>query len=325
MGFPLISVALCTRNGTPYLRAQLILAQTLLPMQIVLCDDASTDATVALAREVLDGSAVALRVIENAQPLGVTANFERAILACESPLVVLCDQDDVWIPTRLERAAQLFESRPGLELVHSDATLIDGEGRILSATLFGALSVGPTQVAAIHAGAALELLLRRNLVTGATMMIRRSLAERATPFPSAWLHDEWLATVAAATGEVDVINEQLIAYRQHGANQVGVARLGFAAKVRRMLEPGTLRNRRLLQRAEQLEARFERLDGVTHAQLEAVREKLRHERVRAALPLTRIRRLRTVAAELRSGRYSRFGRGPADAVRDVVQPLNPAS
>lgn len=319
-----VSVALCTRNGEAYIGAQLasILAQTVRPAEIVLSDDGSTDGTVALARQQLAGSGVALTVIENAVPLGVTANFAQAILACTHPLVALSDQDDEWMPDRLERAIALFEARPDLELVHGDATLVDGAGRDLGATLFEALGVGPTQVTAIHGGAALELLLRRNLVTGATTMIRRSLAERATPFPDAWVHDEWLAVVAAAAGRLDVVDAPLIAYRQHGSNQIGVARLGLVGKLRRMLEPGAARSARLLRRAVQLAERFAVLEGVSDEQRAAVGEKLAHERVRSALSRHRILRLVPVLRELGTGRYHRFGRGPADAVRDVLQPLN---
>ncbi len=321
-----VSVALGTHNGADYLEQQLrsVLSQTVLPSEIIISDDASADATVELARSVLRGSPVRLTVLENAVALGVTKNFEQAILACSGELVALCDQDDVWMPDRLERATALFASRPSLALVHGDAALVDAAGSDLGATLFEALEVGPTQLAAIHAGCAFELFLRRNLVTGATTMVRRTLAEKAAPFPSAWVHDEWLAVVAATTAEVDVVEAPLIAYRQHGSNQIGVEKLGLFGKVRRMLEPGAARSARLLERAVQLAERFDGLDGVTDEQRRAVAEKLAHERVRSGLSRVRILRVVPVLAELRTGRYRRFGRGAADAVRDVLQGLNDA-
>ena len=322
-----VSVALCTRNGERFIEAQLrsILAQTVPPTEIVLSDDASSDRTLEIARSVLDGTGIALSVLRSETPLGVTANFERAILAASGDLIALCDQDDEWMPDRLERAAALFASRPGLALVHANAALVDADGHPLPGTLFSALGVGASELSAIHSGRAFELFLRRNLVTGATTMIRAELARKSAPFPAGWLHDEWLAIIGTVVGEVDAIESPLISYRQHGQNQVGVRTLSTVGKLRRMVEPGAERNRRLLVRAEALAVRMESLAAASKSQKSAARSKLEHERVRSSLAVSRIHRLPLVLRELRTGRYTRFGRGLPDAVRDLLQPLKSAS
>lgn len=316
-----VSVALCTHNGAQYIDQQVrsILAQTVAPDEIVLSDDASTDDTVEQVRRAVEGTGVPLRVLANPSPLGVSRNFEQAILASTSTFVALSDQDDVWHPDRIERALELFAERPGLSLVHSDARLIDGEGAPLAATLFEALGVGGLERAAIRRGDAIELLLRRNLVTGATVVLRRSFADLVTPFPPAWLHDEWLAIAAAARVEIDVIGEPLIDYRQHGGNQVGAEKLTFVGRTRRMLEPGAERSARLLERAQAL---AERLPEIAPALADAVTEKRQHERMRSALSPHRLSRIVPVLRELRTGRYRTFGRGATDAVRDLLQPLD---
>jgi hypothetical protein len=320
-----ISVALCTRDGAAFIAAQLrsILAQTVRPREIVLSDDASGDDTVAIAEALIaaEGQGVDLRVLRNDAPRGVTANFEQAILACRGEYVALSDQDDVWNPDRLATALAVFEARPAIQLVHSDAELIDEQGDRLGVTLFQALEIGQPEVAAIHDGLGLPLLMRRNIVTGATVMVRRELAEAAAPFPAAWLHDEWLAIVAASRGGLDVVAAPLIRYRQHEANQVGAAKLSVAGKFRRMVEPGTGRSARLLARASELAARAPELMPELAA---AAAAKLTHEQLRSSLPTFRPARLAPVLRELASGRYRRFGRGPADAVRDLLQPLDPS-
>lgn len=317
-----VSVALCTRNGATYLEAQLrsILAQTLPPREIVLSDDDSRDGTVAIAEAVVaeHGAGVMLRVLRNDPARGVAANFEQAILACRSEFVALSDQDDVWMPHRLATALAVFEARPALELVHSDAGLIDERGEPLEVTLFRALEIGQAEVAAIHDGRARDLLMRRNIVTGATVMLRRELAVAAAPFPNAWLHDEWLAIVAAARGGIDVVADPLIGYRQHGANEVGAAKLSVVGKFRRMTEPGSSRSERLLARASQL---ADRAPDLMPALVPSALDKLAHERMRSALPGFRPARLGPVLKELGTGRYRRFGRGATDAVRDLLQPL----
>lgn len=329
-----VSVALCTHNGERFIADQLlsILCQSQPPREIVLSDDASTDATVEMARRTVDAFLaqhptveVELRVLRNASALGVTKNFERAIAACNSELVALSDQDDVWSADRLARVNAVFLERPGLLLLHSDARLVDEAGAVLPGTLLEALEVSAEARGAIHAGEAFDALMRRNLVTGATTVIRRSLFPRAVPFPESWVHDEWLAIVAAALGEIALMEETLVDYRQHGANQIGVSRLSFFGKLRRMLEPGSARNRRLLARATALADRLEFMrDAIPQHRIETAHGKLEHERLRSRLSPHRALRLIPVLRELRTGRYSEFGRGAADAMRDLVQPLKSA-
>jgi len=329
-GAATLSVALCTHNGERFVRQQLssIFAQTVLPAEIVISDDASSDDTLAIVAEVTrEASATSVTVIvrHNAVALGVVANFELALRATTGEFVVLCDQDDEWMPDRLELILAEFARRPELVLLHGDAELIDANGASLGGTLFQALDIDARMVELAHAGSEWELLLRRNIVTGATTAFRRSLLALALPVPEGWLHDEWLAIVAAATSRIDLTSDRLVRYRQHGTNQVGVRQLSIVGKLRRMLEPGSDRNARLLVRAASLESRLGMLPGLTPERAEAVANKLVHERVRSELGVHRITRVAPVLREYRTGRYARYGRGAADAVRDVLQPLSASS
>jgi glycosyltransferase involved in cell wall biosynthesis len=322
-----VSVALCTRNGAAHIEQQLrsVLAQTTVPDEVVVSDDASSDETLAIVRRVfatLDGSGMAprLTIIENAHPLGVTANFEQAILACTGDLVALCDQDDVWHPNRVGAVLRKFEHAPDLELVYSDARLVDENGEPLGYSLFEALEVDPKTIREVELGQAFAALLKRNLVTGATTMLRRDLAVRAAPFPEPWVHDEWLAVIAAVTGQLDLVPETLIDYRQHASNQIGVRKLGPVAKVRRLFEPRADRYGYLLDRSNVLLNRVIQLgDRVSPEYLELAAEKVDHQRARATLPAGRLRRWIPVLREARTGRYRRFSRGFADVLRDLVQ------
>ena len=324
-----VSVGLCTYNGERFIGEQVasILAQSVLPTEIVLSDDASSDATVAIARTVV-GAWLAehpdqvfdFTVLRNTVPLGVTGNFEQAIAATTGDFVALSDQDDIWHPDRVERALTVFDANPSALLVHSDARLVDANGETLYDTLFSAYDVNRTDIAKIHAGTAFDILARRTIVTGAATMIRRPLFDAARPFPAGWVHDEWLAIVASALCGLDVIDEQLIDYRQHGSNEIGAATLSVFGKFRRMLEPRSERNRRLLERSESLAERFAMMPQIPRGYAAAVTAKLEHEMMRSALPIARLLRLVPVIREFKTGRYSRFGRGVADAVRDLLQP-----
>lgn len=326
---PAISVALCTHNGAPYLAEQVqsICSQSLPPQEIVLSDDASTDDGIAVAEAALADCLrqrpehpIALRVLRNEPALRVTKNFERAASACSGELIALSDQDDVWVPDRLARMAAEFERRPDLLLLHSDARLVDGERRDLGQTLFHALEVKRWEIDWIHEGNAFDTFLRRNLVTGATAVFRRSLLEAALPFPKEWLHDEWLGIVASAIGRVDVLEAPLIEYRQHGNNQIGARRDTFAEKVRKALASrGTLHQ----ERARKAELLLERLlslgPRVAPDTIRKLRDKLEHQRFRAALPASRLARCVPVLREAMTGRYNKFGRGPQGVVRDLFE------
>jgi glycosyltransferase involved in cell wall biosynthesis len=321
---PRVSVALCTHNGERYLAAQLrsIFTQSVAPKEIIVSDDASSDSSVALVEELRsEAAAVDVRVLRNPMPLGETATFERAIAATSGEFVALCDQDDVWHPQKLERMLRTFDSSPALQLLHTDARMVDEDGRPNGSTLFETLRVSETERARVHAGDAIGVLLRRNVVTGATTVMRRDLARRAMPFPSAWVHDEWLAMFAAATGRIDLLEEPLIDYRQHGGNQIGASALTGRGRISRLTAPRTERNARLLARAEALAERMTQLaPDPTEAAIRGAEDKLVHERIRSSLPSSRVRRIVPVAREWRTGRYSTCGLGVNDVVRDLVQP-----
>lgn len=322
----IVSVALCTYNGARFVAEQVrsILAQSSPADQIVISDDGSTDATLDVVRAELAAAGAApheVIILENPAPLGVTRNFEQAVLACTGDLIVLSDQDDLWIPDRLARAVKEFAARPDLLLLHGDARLVDEAGGPLGHSLFEAIEFTAGEQREVRRGHALDVLLRRNVVTGATVVFRRSLLDVASPFPDAWVHDEWLAIIAAISGAVDFIDAPLIDYRQHGSNEIGAARPTMAVRTSRLREPRLERNRRLLARAEALQERVVALgDAVPDAVAGLVRQKVAHERFRSALPRSRMLRLVPILRAAASGSYRRFGRAHYDILRDLVQP-----
>lgn len=323
---PSISVALCTHNGAAYIEEQLvsILVQQPAPKQLVVSDDASSDDTIARVQGVAARyPAVQLVVFENTRPLGVTKNFEQAIRACTGDLIALSDQDDVWHTGRLALFAAEFAAHPAVSLIHSDARLVDGGGAPLGHTLSGALGVSSGEVASIHSGDAFSVMLRRNLVTGACTVFRRSLVEFAAPFPPSWVHDEWLGIIAAAVASTDFVEQPTIDYRQHGSNQIGAMKLSLAGKFGRMMEPRRDRNARLETNMTVLVDRLQWLGArVSDEKVNSALAKLEHERMRNALPEGRLRRIPNVTRAFAAGQYGRYSRGPLDAVRDVLQPVD---
>lgn len=158
------------------------------------------------------------RWVNNPSRLGHLGNFERAIQLCAADGVdaIACsDQDDVWYPTKLERSVRALEEAGGLSLVHSDMHLLEA-GRIVPQTGWQVEQRVVKYVRPRH-------LIVRNVVAGAGMLFDAELARRYPRIPTgAGFHDHWYGLVASFHGGVHPIDEPLYAYRQHGANVVGV-------------------------------------------------------------------------------------------------------
>ncbi len=329
-GAPTISVALCTFNGARFVRRQVasILSQTRPAAQLVVSDDDSSDATITIVEDEVRAHRASgaptpeLVVLRNSAALGVTANFEQALRACTGGLIALSDQDDEWEPDKLERMAGFFASRPGLAFLHTDASLIDDDGRAGGGTLFGVLEVTDAERADVHSGRAFDVFVRRNLATGATAMVTPELLAVSLPFPSEWVHDEWLAVQAAARDRLDLLERRLTRYRRHDDNQIGAGDPTLRHKVGRVLGRRDDRNRLLAVRSRLLAESLEDADGVSTEHVALARRKAAFEQARAALPANRLVRALPVLRLARGGEYQRLAsRGWLDVVRDVLQPV----
>lgn len=319
-----VSVALCTYKGEAYLPAQLdsILAQTRRPQELVIFDDVSPDGTWPLLEAYaprIRAAGVRLALHRNARNLGYVGNFEQALQATSGEIVFLCDQDDVWHPDKIARFLPEFESRPDLLVLHSDARLVDGDGADMRCGLFEALEVTRDELTAIHAGRAFDVLVRRNIATGATMAVRRKVFEGGFVVPEGWIHDEWLAMIATFMGTVDCLEAPSIDYRQHASNQVGARRRGFVERLTgggmsrlEFMTRTLLRTQTLLDVAEAGPLRLPEAD------LQMLRDRLTHARFRAMPPTALPARMAAIAREYASGRYSRFSNGPRSALSDFL-------
>jgi glycosyltransferase involved in cell wall biosynthesis len=223
---PGISVVMTTYNGERYLPAQLesIGRQTCPPDELVVGDDQSSDNTAVLVAEFAQRHPhIAVRFERNATRLGSSANFEAAIRRSRHALVVFADQDDVWFPHRIACLQSALDANPGASYAFSNGSLIDGDGRPMDGTLFDSIDFHRAERQVFRAGGGWRVLLRRNVVTGAALAVRRTALMAALPVDSGWIHDYFLALRLQAVATGVLIDEPLIQYRRHAAQQVGVA------------------------------------------------------------------------------------------------------
>ena len=177
----------------------------------VISDDGSQPALAqALEDEVAGDDRFAL---VRGERVGFYRNFERALsLAPDSDLVALCDQDDHWLPGKLER---LIAAIDGAELVYSDARVTRPDGEVLEPSYWSTRQNNHTNLAS---------LVLANSITGAATLFHRQLLADALPFPPvhhAPFHDHWLGLVALCRGEIAYVDEPLYDYVQHGGAVIG--------------------------------------------------------------------------------------------------------
>jgi len=317
-----VSVVMCTYNGEKYLRDQLqsIVDQTRSPDEIIISDDGSSDSTLQIIEEFASFTGgpkpLMWRVETRRTPLGVSENFASALTKARGEFIALADQDDVWEPDRLDKGLAQFND--GVLLVHSDATLIDAYGSP-TGTLMSALRLTSGERRNLLSGRALDALLRRNVVTGATTMVRSSLIEQALPIPEGWVHDEWLALLAAAQRGVVFQEDPLIRYRQHGNNVIGASKTDYLEATRRLREKRSEFFARKLRRNDGIAALLEKkpawLDSVAYSSLAA---KVEFDQWRSTLPTSRVRRLVPVLRRWFTGHYGHYDRGYLDVIRDIA-------
>lgn len=318
-----ISVALCTYNSSRFLQPQLesIVAQSRPPDELVVCDDGSTDRT----REVVEAFArrapFVTRLYVNQQTLGFTKNFERAIGLCTGDLIALADHDDVWHLDKLRLLAAALRAQPQVGGVFSDAELVDEQLRPLGHRLWEVTHFGPKERERFGSGAAFRLLLKRQVVTGATLCFRASFRNLILPIPSAAIHDAWIALLISAVSELAVVEMPLIKYRQHAANQIGARRLGFLerlARARRVSECESLGL--IFERYARAHKRLRSTPYPVHGPeiLSCLEEAMRHVYTRSKLPAQRHSRFPLVVGELASLRYFRYSNGVTSILQDLV-------
>lgn len=202
----MISVAMATCQGERWIGPQVssILEQLGPRDELVVADARSTDRTLEIVRDLAGDRA---RIVEGIRRGSPPATFEAALRECRGDTLFLSDQDDVWLPGKVERCAAAL-SGPAPLVLH-DAKVVDAEGRVVAGSFF--------ERRRIRAGFWSNLW--RPGYLGCALAFRRELLDRALPFPAAVpMHDWWLGLLAERRGGVARVAEPLILHRRHGAN-----------------------------------------------------------------------------------------------------------
>lgn len=205
-----LSVCMSTYNGEKFIRQQLesILSQLGPADEVIVSDDSSTDRTLEIVRGFNDPR---LRIYPGNTFHSPTFNFEFALKQATGEIIVLSDQDDIWLPNKIAVIRERFASKPSpVYLLVLDAEVIDGEGNLLYDSLFKKFRrVGPGVAANIF----------DNAYIGCCMAFSRELLHYALPFPRHIpMHDVWLGLLAELYGTSEFVPVKTLRYRKHRAS-----------------------------------------------------------------------------------------------------------
>jgi glycosyltransferase involved in cell wall biosynthesis len=221
---PSTSVALCTYNGERFLQIQLdsLAAQTILPGELIICDDASTDGTLLILENFSKIAPFPVRIFSNKRNLGYVKNFELAISLCTNEIIFLCDQDDYWEIKKIESVLNTFETEPDIGMVLHGFSKIDFSG---NPYVFeeewdqdGKLPQEFLQDELIRNSIRVFVSPSSRAWCGCMTAFRNIFTKVIIPIYPGKGHDDWILKIIAPFSEVRFNSECLIRYRIHDSN-----------------------------------------------------------------------------------------------------------
>ena len=211
------SVVLCTYNGEKYIKDQIysILNQTQEVDEIIINDDGSTDKTNELIKSIAEKQKF-IKYYINKKNIGFINNFAEGIKKTNGDLVFFSDQDDIWLPNKVERIVCEFKKNSNINVVFTNASILNSNIK----NLWSNYNYDFNHKICSE-------ILKRDFVTGATMCCKRNFLVKYLPIPNQIYHDRWFALAAALTGTLHPIDENLIKYRVHEDQKIGLKKSGY--------------------------------------------------------------------------------------------------
>jgi glycosyltransferase involved in cell wall biosynthesis len=234
----LVSILLPTYNGEKYIAEQIesLLGQSFRDFKLYIRDDRSTDGTYAIISGYAAKHPDRIIASQNEKNSGgAKLNFLEMIISIKDDYVLPCDQDDVWLPDKIERSLKKIkemEQEHGIStplLVHTDLKVTDENLNIIHPSYRKMANIG-------YKFNSLNNLVTMNIPTGSTIMYNRALADLIHSQPEYMvMHDWWLSLTAAAFGKIGPIDKQTVLYRQHGDNDIGAKKARSAKYIKYVL------------------------------------------------------------------------------------------
>jgi len=318
---PTISIAMAVYNGARFLPEMLesLRRQTLLPDELVVCDNCSTDNSRALVEEFARRAPFAVKLYVNGHNLGPDANFERAFGLCTKEIIFPADCDDVWLPHKLAAMAACFAESDEVGLVMCDREMVNEHLQPLGRTWCSEVGCGPETHRRIARGR-LDALLRTRL-GGNVMAFRNRFLPLILPIEEPWYvgYDHWVGMLVGSVAHVEFVPQPLVLFRLH-PNQSSQKMFLLDPSEHLRLRSTRRPVARYLLSAPLVLKRLLVTDSfrAPPRALTQIADLAAHWMARMALPRAFVPRLAAVATELASLRYHRYSSGLRSAIKDAM-------
>jgi len=219
-----IDVLLATYNGEKYLKEQIesILNQTYKNIHLIISDDNSKDGTPEILKQYEKDERITVYFQE--QNLGYVRNFEFLLKQVQSDYYMLSDQDDIWLPEKIEKSMETLK-RENADFVFGDLEVVDENLNTIYESFGDFMLLNRKIKKYINT---YEVNYLYNCVTGCTVLSKKQFLKYILPIPNNskyLIHDYWMALMVALNGKLVYMPEKYIKYRQHGNNQVGTDKI----------------------------------------------------------------------------------------------------
>lgn len=225
-----IDILLPTYNGGKYLKEQIdsILNQSYKDIRLIISDDCSKDTTLQILEEYKQKDD-RIEIYVQKENLGVVKNIEFLLRKVENTLYMLADQDDIWLPMKVEKSLETLQ-KENADLVFGDLEVVDEKLNTIYPS-FGNFMLLNRKINKYIDSYKVNYLY--NCVTGCTILSKKEFIKKILPIPNDskyLIHDHWIGIVMALKGKLAYMPEKYIKYRQHGNNQIGTEKISHGFK-----------------------------------------------------------------------------------------------
>ena len=218
---------MATYNGEAFLQEQLtsLLNQTFLPHELIVCDDGSSDSTLDILERFKKISPFPCYIYMNKVNKGTAYSFKKAIDLCKGDIIAFCDQDDVWLPNKLQEIEDAFNIDSNINYVITNANIVNVNLNYVGYTLWEQRKFSKYWQNRFTRGNEFDVLFKRNIITGMTTAISRKVINIGYDKPETTMHDAWYIYIAILSGlKGSLLDLPLVNYRQHPNQQYGASR-----------------------------------------------------------------------------------------------------
>ncbi|PLT35758.1 glycosyltransferase family 2 protein [Bacillus sp. V5-8f] len=194
--------------------------QTYPEIELIICDDSANNEQFTLIENAARDNIINFKyfILKNNKNIGSNKTFERLTELATGDYIAYCDQDDIWEPQKVLKLVNKIEKENAI-ICYSDLAIINESGQLINRS-FKSIA---KRVKHIYGNEKYSYFIKRNSITGCTMLMDTKIAKKSIPFPenNEYVHDHWLALFGSFKGRISYVEEPLVLYRIHSNNQIG--------------------------------------------------------------------------------------------------------